>query len=122
MSKTLIGTTAIEYAHRSGLSVSKYADPTEGGREFVPLDEARQVCREDASLIYLNFDPEAPCYQGLNSREARHEHLDLMTASEALDWYAHAQEGGATEAYIWDTVAEADVTQGLLYLEEDGVL
>lgn len=50
---TLTGHDAIEYAESHGLTLSKYNDPTEGAREGLSVDEARQVAREDPSLIYV---------------------------------------------------------------------
>ena len=45
---------AIDHAEAHGLTLSKYADPTEGAREGLSVDEARAVAREDAGLIYLD--------------------------------------------------------------------
>jgi hypothetical protein len=47
----LTGWTAIEVAERSGLLLSKAADPTEGAREGLSVEEARAVAAEDPSLI-----------------------------------------------------------------------
>lgn len=44
---------AIEIAEREGLTLSKYADPVEGAREGLTVEEARLVAREDPGLIYL---------------------------------------------------------------------
>lgn len=52
MSK-LTGHAAIEYAETHGLTLSKYADPTEDGREGLSVDEAREVAKEDPSLIFI---------------------------------------------------------------------
>ena len=50
----LQGHKAIEWAERHGRkTVSKYADAVSGARKYLPLDEARDVAREDPSLIYL---------------------------------------------------------------------
>jgi len=53
---TYTGLDAIEYAEQHGLRLSKYADPTEGARDDLTVYEAREVAREDASLIYLNVE------------------------------------------------------------------
>lgn len=50
----LTGTEAIERAERDGRTLSKHADPTEGAREGLTAAEARDVAREDPSLIYLD--------------------------------------------------------------------
>lgn len=50
---TYNGMDAIEYAEQHGLRLNKHADPTEDAREGLTVDEAREIAREDASLIYL---------------------------------------------------------------------
>lgn len=50
---TLQGHEAIEYAERNGLTLNKYADPTEDAREGLTVDEARGIAREDSSLIWI---------------------------------------------------------------------
>jgi hypothetical protein len=49
------GHKAIEFAECHGLELSKYADPTEGARDGLTLDEARRVAAEDPSLVYCNI-------------------------------------------------------------------
>lgn len=47
------GAAAIELAASdSGVRLNKYADPTEDGRENISIDEAREIAREDAGLIF----------------------------------------------------------------------
>ena len=53
---TLTGYDAIEYAEMLGLSLQKYADPTEGARVDMTPDEAREIAREDSSLIHIVID------------------------------------------------------------------
>ena len=49
--KSYKGMEAVKAAEKDGKSVVyKFADPTEGAR-MVSLDEARQIIREDPSLI-----------------------------------------------------------------------
>jgi hypothetical protein len=64
MSKTvkLTGETAIKYVESIGLDggLRKYADPTEGERIGMFPDEAREVARQDPSLIYFIADTENP--------------------------------------------------------------
>lgn len=50
----LTGTDAIDHAEREGLRVAKHADPTEDARERLTLEEAREVAREDPSLVYID--------------------------------------------------------------------
>lgn len=54
---TLTGYTAIAYARKHGLTLSKYADSTEGKRYAVPPDEAAEIAaREGENLIYLEVE------------------------------------------------------------------
>jgi len=53
MMDELTGYAAIEYAQEHGLTLSKYTDPMEDARENLTPEEARDVAREDPSLIYL---------------------------------------------------------------------
>ena len=55
MSK-ITGYAAIEYAERHGLTLNKYADPTEDARDGLTPDDARQIAREDPSLIYVEAE------------------------------------------------------------------
>ena len=45
---------AIDHAAAHGLTLCKYADPREGARVGLTVDEAREVASEDAALIYLD--------------------------------------------------------------------
>ena len=36
-----------------GYSINKYADPVEGARESLSVDEAEEVASEDPGLLYL---------------------------------------------------------------------
>lgn len=53
--RRLTGYDAIEYAERAGLTLSKYADPTEAARDSLTPDEAREIAAEDPSLIYVEI-------------------------------------------------------------------
>lgn len=52
-----IGTTDLELAIRvarmADLVICKHADPTEGAREGLSVDEAIDIAREDVSLVYV---------------------------------------------------------------------
>ena len=53
--KTILATghAAIELAASDDtVTLSKYADPTEGAREDISISEAKEIAREDPSLIY----------------------------------------------------------------------
>lgn len=52
----LTGKEAIDYALDNGLStLNKYADPIEDATE-VDIDEALEIAREDAGLIWIEED------------------------------------------------------------------
>jgi len=51
------GVEAIRIAERDGVTLHKYADPTEGYRAGVPVSEARDIARQDAGLIYCIVNP-----------------------------------------------------------------
>lgn len=53
----ITGHHAIRIARRDGVRLRKYADPTEGYRDNVPVDEAERIAAEDASLIYCIVVP-----------------------------------------------------------------
>lgn len=51
--QTLTGHAAIDHAEQHGLTLSMYTSPIEEGRDGLSVDEARDVAREDESLIYV---------------------------------------------------------------------
>lgn len=53
--KRLEGYEAIEHAEEFGLTLCKYNDPIEDAREGLSIEEAREIAREDSSLIYLDI-------------------------------------------------------------------
>lgn len=54
-SPAMQGQAAIDAAEKDpSLKLNKYADPIEGARENISIDDARQIAREDASLIYTH--------------------------------------------------------------------
>lgn len=51
--KIAIGHEAIELATKDrSIRLNKYADPTEDARENISIEDAREVAKEDPSLIY----------------------------------------------------------------------
>lgn len=52
-SSTITGRAAIEYAESTGAVLRKYADPTEGPRDGLTIEEAEAIAHEDPSLIYV---------------------------------------------------------------------
>jgi hypothetical protein len=53
MVTTMTGYEAIEVAEQTGRMLAKYADPVEGAREGLTPDEAREIAKEDPSLVFL---------------------------------------------------------------------
>lgn len=53
---TLTGNDAIRLADDNTFTLRKYADPIDGARN-VTIEEAREIAKEDASLIYANVFP-----------------------------------------------------------------
>lgn len=49
---TITGHDAIDLAVRDGLTIRKFADPTEGARE-ISVSEAETIAQEDSSLVYV---------------------------------------------------------------------
>ena len=49
----ITGQAAIDHAEQSGLTLNKYADPIEEARDGLTIDEAEEVARVDASLIWI---------------------------------------------------------------------
>jgi hypothetical protein len=52
----IAGNEAIRIAERDGVTLHKYSDPIDGYRT-VTVNEARQIAREDSSLIYCVVEP-----------------------------------------------------------------
>lgn len=51
--KIATGHEAIELATKdSSVTLNKYADPTEDARENISIEDAREIAKEDPSLIY----------------------------------------------------------------------
>ena len=56
----ITGTQAIKVAAATGRVLCKYADPIGDAREDVTVEEAREIAREDASLIWLDIESANP--------------------------------------------------------------
>lgn len=52
---TLYGRDAIAYAEAHDMTLAKASDPTEGAREGVSVDEARQIATQDSGLLSLSL-------------------------------------------------------------------
>lgn len=53
---TLTGHAAIDHAEVLDLRLSKHADPVEGERHDLSVDDAREIAKADPSLIYIQID------------------------------------------------------------------
>lgn len=53
MSKILTGYDAINHAHDGGPPLCKYADPIEGERIDISVDEALDIAADDPELIWI---------------------------------------------------------------------
>lgn len=59
MQTIIRGTEAIALAAALGVTLRKYADPIENAREGLTVEEATEIAREDAGLIWLSVEDEA---------------------------------------------------------------
>jgi len=57
----ITGTQAIKVAAVTGRLLCKYADPIEDHRADVTVEEAIEIAREDASLIWIESENEEWC-------------------------------------------------------------
>ena len=55
---TITGTDAIEYARTIGCELNKYNDPTEDAKHDITIEEAEDVARDDAHLIWASVSTE----------------------------------------------------------------
>ena len=55
----LTGYAALAHAEAEGLTLRKYADPTEGERTGITIDEAYEIAAQDAGLLWI--EAEAAC-------------------------------------------------------------
>lgn len=93
----LTGDEAITTAAREGLTLSKCADPTEGARDGLSVEEAREIARVDPGLIYLDVTPatrdivviveagQAPIWAAGETEEAAWAEAEGYAKSEGLD-------------------------------------
>lgn len=56
MEKLSINSENIETLIAAGVAINKYEDPTEGARTNLTAEEATEVAREDASLLWVDLD------------------------------------------------------------------
>ena len=51
----LHGLEAIDYATVYGLTLSKYADPSEDSQENLSTSKAMEIAKDDPNLIYIDI-------------------------------------------------------------------
>lgn len=56
MATRLTGMAAIEFAERSGVTLSKRAEPSAPTRDGLTPAEARKVAARNPDLVYIEFD------------------------------------------------------------------
>ena len=129
MTIRIYGHKAMELAEEFGLPLHKAADPIEDERRNISLDEAREIAREDAGLLYVElpdlswhettyddgcgneYPAVAVYWDDLNdwcSRVLGHQHegnedalvTAALAASGAPAWVADA-EWGWTDEHEW---------------------
>lgn len=74
--KVIRGYEAIKLAEKYDVELHKYADPTEDARDDLSIDEARDVAREDPTLIWTVSEIMVPA-------KAYEDHDDCLGAAAA---------------------------------------
>ena len=60
MTTRLHGAEAIEYCEKTGTKPNHYTTPIDDAREKITLEEANDIAREDAGLIYVEVEEGVP--------------------------------------------------------------
>lgn len=79
----ITGNAAIEVAESKGLTLSKYADPTEGARSGLSVEEAREIAKEDSSLVYVEIE------------QSSDSDLELLTLSNGVQVVEYTVDGSS---------------------------
>lgn len=102
----ITGHDAIRYAEERGLTLGKYADPTEDGREGLSAFEAREIAGEDPSLIYVDAIHQAYRYaaDGHQGEVGDGEEVGWGTLAECRDAIAErlGVHASALAGFRWD--------------------
>jgi hypothetical protein len=96
--KTVTGTAAIKLAAALGLTLSKYADPTEDARDGLSVDEARKVAADDPSLLHVDVEISTAQIRALRSEAEDAMDLVVTHACDVL----LGREGPVTDAAAWE--------------------
>jgi hypothetical protein len=106
--RTIIGHEAIRLAEENTITLRKHADPIDGHRTGITINEARKIAKEDASLVYAvvkptgwNADPDQTAgyhfadyfdasgnYQGPDEDGVEPTFEDFGSANEYAEWLA----------------------------------
>lgn len=81
----LTARAAIDHAAAHGLTLNKFADPTEGAREGLTVAEAREIAAQDPSLIYCDV-PTARlfvCAVDSDEPQAWQDHQSIVSLTPA---------------------------------------
>lgn len=95
MTTKLTGTAAIAAAEAFGLTLHKYADPTEGERGGITVAEAREIAAQDPRLVWVDA---ADLAAAVSDRQIR------ALKSEAMAAYDYAQADLCDRALATDTI------------------
>lgn len=115
--RTLTGTEAIRLAEDNSFTLRKYADPTEGARD-VSLEEARNIAKQDPSLIYAVVIP-----VGWNAKQDQTVGYHYADYFDARGVYQGPDDDGVepqfedaptTEGDAWDAQMQIDADSGAL--------
>jgi hypothetical protein len=117
--KMLTGYEAIEAAKRDGLTLSKHADPTEGERHGLTIDEATEIAAEDPALIYV-----APVTSTKRATTTTKGGYAVVQAGHAILGVGRTPEGARRDANRWlgDTERIGSVDGLRLYYEVGAVI
>ena len=103
----IVGHEAIAFARANGLSLHKHQDPFEGARLYISPDDADDVARSDASLIYLDWSNVWDSWEPIDGEAAYCtsrvcEHPDLE------EWAQVGEIGDRRATVYWIEVGEPD--------------
>jgi len=81
----LSGPTAITYAAIAGESICNYTTPIEDASDNVSIDDANELCRSDAGLVYVDTTEAGDsCLAAFGLHEA-HDRLASFGHSQDVD-------------------------------------
>ena len=106
----ITGQAAIDYATTSNQTLNKYADPIEEARAGLTIEEAEEVAREDASLIWINVQgAEAGRYTSINIHDINDFLNGAVVTAEVVEACADVADLPA-----WGPEPEIELERGAL--------